>query len=234
MSLAPPTPPAPAPVPAPAAPAVPPRLLMTRAEFEAAADDPGTRCEWLGYTDETRDGEPLGEVWPRFGFDPDGSFLMANAIHSRISSNVFIALAGAVDRDRWYVLAQDAEVGCSTGRHRFPDIVVTPEPPEYAPAPGRVPRVLLNPAVCVEVLSDSTAAVDLTEKTADYLSVPSVTDYLVVGQTREVLHHRRASGEQPARWRVTRHTDPAAAVDLTAPPLTLPLADIYRRVPGAA
>ena len=44
-----------------------PRLLMTRAEFEAA-DKPGTRVEWLGNSGETRDGEILGRVWPVNGF----------------------------------------------------------------------------------------------------------------------------------------------------------------------
>lgn len=50
--------------------------------------------------------------------------------------------------------------------------------------------------------------------------------------TREVLHHRRGTDAAPARWDVTRLTKPGAAVTLEAPSPTLPLDDLYRRVPG--
>lgn len=204
---------------------------MTRAEFEAADACPGTRVEWLGTTDETRDGELLGEVRPRFGFNPDGSYAMANRTHGRIVTNLLSALLPAVDQEEWDVLTQDAEVGCPTGRHRFPDIVLTRLPAEYAPHPEDRELVLLNPSVCIEVLSDSTERVDLVDKPGDYLSIPSVTDYLVVAQNEpNVLHHRRNVEAQPAAWAVTRQTDPAGAVLLAEPAVELPLAKIYQRV----
>ena len=231
MSTAAPAPPPPAagcPPPAPAA--APPRLLMTRAEFEEADECPGTRVEWLGVSDETRRGEPLGLVWPRFGFNPDGTYAMANRTHGRIVSNLMLALGPQVDRDDWDLLTQDAEVGCLTGRHRFPDLVLTKLPAEYADHPRGRELVLLNPVVCVEVLSETTTAVDLRDKPADYLSVPTVTDYLVVAQdTPDVLHHRRAPGEPPA-WKVDRLRGFGAAVTLADPAVSLPLAGIYARV----
>ena len=231
MSIA-PAPPPPAVVPdLRAAPAAPPRLLMTRAEFETADDCPGTRVEWLGTTDETRHGEPLGLVWPRFGFNPDGSYAMANRTHGKIVSNLMLWIGPRIDRDEWDVLTQDAEVGCPTGRHRFPDLVLTRLPAQYADHPRDRELVLLNPSVCVEVLSEGTAVVDLRDKPADYLSVPSVTDYLVVAQTEPaVLHYRRVNAE-PDRWAVTRLTDLAASIELAAPAASLPLAEIYARVP---
>ncbi|QDT15669.1 Uma2 family endonuclease [Alienimonas californiensis] len=218
----------------PARPAEP-RLLMTRAEFEAADACPGTRVEWLGVTGETRDGEPLGHVRPRFGFNPDGSYAMANRQHSTLVTNLIALLLGAVDRDVWEVFTQDAEVGCLTGRHRFPDVVLTRLPARYADHPRDREFVLLNPSVCIEVLSEGTEAVDLRDKPGDYLSIPSVTDYLVVAQDEpNVLHHRRAAGgamnDEPAAWAVERIADLAATVTLTAPAATLPLAEIYKRV----
>ena len=219
-----------APVAVPPPPAAPPRLLMTREEFEIADCCPGTRVEWLGVSDETRGGEPLGLVWPRFGFNPDGSYSMANGTHGEIVSNVFGNLFTQIDRDAWQLLTQDGEVGCPTGRHRFPDVVLTPRPPRYADHPLGRRLVLLNPAICVEVLSEGTATVDLRDKPGDYLSVPTVTDYLVVAQTEPcVLHHRRVS-DQPDRWSVTRVTDTAGSVEVAAPAVTLPLAEIYARV----
>ncbi|NNJ25156.1 Uma2 family endonuclease [Alienimonas chondri] len=223
-------------------PATPPRLLMTRAEFEAAAEDPGTRVEWLGMTEETRDGEPLGEVWPRFGFpEHDGlsnerkGFALATALHSRIVTNLMGLLIAALDQDVWQIDSQALEVVCLTGRRRFPDVVLTRLPARYADHPRDRELVLLNPSVCIEVLSEGTEAVDLREKPADYLSIPSVTDYLVVAQDEpNVLHHRRASGgngaNEPSAWAVTRTTDLEASVSLAAPAATLPLAEIYKRI----
>ncbi|MFH5804692.1 Uma2 family endonuclease [Alienimonas sp. DA493] len=208
-----------------------PRLLMTRAEFEAADACPGTRVEWLGVTGETKAGEPLGLVRPRFGFNPDGSYAMANRTHDTIVTNLILLLGGLIDRDAWDLLTQDAEVACPTGRHRFPDLVLTRMPAEYAPHPRDRELILLNPSVCVEVLSEGTEAVDLRDKPGDYLSIPSVTDYLVVAQDEpNVLHHRRDPATQPAAWAVERVTDLAAAVTLAAPTATLPLAEIYKRV----
>ena len=223
-------PPAATPPVAPPAPA-PPRILMTRAEFETAGDCPGTRVEWLGVTDETRDGEPLGLVRPRFGFNPDGTYAMANSRHGRIVMNLIELLLGVVDRDVWRLLTQDGEVGCPTGRHRFPDVLLAREPAHYAPHPRGEEVVLLNPSVCFEALSDSTAAVDLGEKAGDYLSVPDVTDYVVVEQRRRrVIHYRRVADAVPARWDVTRLEAADAAVVLAAPAATLPLAEIYARI----
>ena len=229
MSTAAPAPP-PAAAPEPPRSAAPPRLLMTRAEFEKADECPGTRVEWLGVSDETRHGEPLGLVWPRFGFNPDGTYAMANRTHGKLVSNLLRIVLPQTPPDEWDVFTQDAEVACPTGRHRFPDLVLTRLPAEYAEHPRRREVVLLNPTVCVEVLSETTAAVDLRDKPGDYLSVESVTDYLVVAQDEpNVLHHRRAAG-RPAAWEVARLTDPAAAVTLAGPAVTLPLAEIYARL----
>ena len=233
-TLAPPPSPAaaPGPPPAPTRADASPRLLMTRAEFEAASDCPGTRVEWLGLTDETRGGQPLGLVWPRFGFDDDGSYAMANSRHGRIVMNLILLLGEQLDRDVWRMLTQDGEVGCPTGRHRFPDVVLAREPARYAPHPDGDEVVLLNPSVCFEVLSDSTESVDQRDKPADYLSVPDVTDYVVIDQrARRVWHRRRAAGAVPARWDVTRLEAADAVVRLAAPAATLPLTALYARVP---
>ena len=235
MSSAPPlAPPAAAP-PGPPAPVPPPRLLMTWAEWEAAAERTATRVEWLGESGETRGGEPLGVVWPVHGFAPDGSFEMATRPHNVIVTNLTLAFGNRIDLDAWSLQSQGAEMVCGTGRVRFPDVVLTREPAEYAPPayPGGE-RLLLNASVPVEILSRSTARVDLVEKAADYLATSSVTDYLIVHQDEvRVIHHRRAAADPAAprpRWEVTTHTDPAAAVELAAPAVRLPLAEVYARV----
>ena len=216
-----------------ASPAPTPRLLMTRAEFEAAAENPETRVEWLGVTGETRDGDPLGLVWPRFGFRDDGSYAMPTLRHATINMNVVLTLGGQFDREAWDFFTQDAEVACGTGRTRLPDAVLAKRPAEYVPHPrGEAgERLLLSPAVCFEVTSRGTASVDRSEKPGDYLSISTVTDYLVIDQAlRRVLHHRRAAGTGPPTWDVTTLDGPDDVVALAAPAVMLPLAEIYRGV----
>ncbi len=53
-----------------------------------------------------------------------------------------------------------------------------------------------EPLVVVEVLSPSTGAIDEGTKLIGYFSLPSVCHYLIVDvDERNVVHHRRASGE---------------------------------------
>ena len=207
-----------------------PRLLMTRAEFEAA-DKPGTRVEWLGNSGETRHGEVLGRVWPVHGFDSEGRYAMATGFHSEIVANLVLALGTRVDRDLIQIATQDAEVGLPTGRTRFPDVVLTPRPVLYAPHVEDKPLIVLNPAVVFEVLSESTAAVDEEDKPADYLSVETITDYVVIDQDRRRVRHRRRAGATPASWEVRTLTTPEDFVRLAEPNLEIPLSEIYARVP---
>ena len=225
-------PPAPA-QPEPAAPVSRPSAYsrMTYAEFEAAGEDPGTRVEWLGYTAERRDGEPLGAVQPVWGYNSDGSPAVPTPNHSTIVTNLTLEIGGRVDRDAWRLDAQGMEFVLPTGRWRYPDLMLTPEPVVYEPrADGRPGRVA-NAAVVIEILSESTETVDLGEKRADYLSAPSVTDYLVIDQDEPLIWHPARGGTPAApEWRIRRIEGVAETITLALPPLKLPLAAVYARV----
>ncbi len=82
------------------------------------------------------------------------------------------------------------------------------------------------PALIVEVLSPSTAAIDRREKRINYAQISSVEEYVIASQeARELLCHRRASN-----WVPERVSGPEASLELRSIGLTLPLADIYERV----
>ena len=224
------------------APAAPPpvrrkpgRLYLNRADYERFLETAERPHEWKCGIGLYEDGEELGEVLPVDGYDEDGNPAMATAAHSRISLALLVLLEAALRGQPFEAFAAPLGVRVAGGRGRFPDAAVAREPATFEPHPEDKQLVLTNPAVLVEVLSDSTEAEDLTTKLGDYASIPSVTDYLIFAQDeRLALHYSRPPGSAPADgWHVTRHAGPDAAVTLTAPAAKLPLRDLYARVlPG--
>lgn len=87
---------------------------------------------------------------------------------------------------------------------------------------------LLNFAVIVEVLSDSTHSYDRGEKFARCRSTPTLREYLVIDPERVYieLHTRRDDGA----WLLREITDLSATITLQAIPAALPLAEIYLNV----
>ncbi|MFD2180781.1 Uma2 family endonuclease [Rhodoplanes azumiensis] len=106
--------------------------------------------------------------------------------HWQIAANLFRALDSRVDHDRWAVLPEfGVDIGPSTVR--FPDIVVDP-----ADGPT-TDRTAMAPVVLAEVMSPSSERVDLGDKAAEHLTLPSHGTYLVVA------HDEVKPGSGPAR-----------------------------------
>jgi Uma2 family endonuclease len=95
--------------------------------------------------------------------------------HSIIVLNLALLLCTQLDPRQWMVLA---EFGLDAGPRtlRFPDIVVD----RAGGAPGDYTATA--PVLAAEVLSPSTAAIDLGDKAAEYLQSPSLAAYLVFAQ----------------------------------------------------
>src|SRR5262245_13861398 len=95
--------------------------------------------------------------------------------HGLIVRNVFAMLDRELDRRTWAVLT---EFGVDVGPRtiRYPDVVVDRR--------GAKPkdRTAKAPAFVVEVLSPSTATIDLGDKAAEYLQLSSLVAYLVLSQ----------------------------------------------------
>jgi Uma2 family endonuclease len=98
------------------------------------------------------------------------------------------------------------------------DLAVTCAPRE----PGR--RMVVEPVLVVEVLSPSTGQVDRWRKVADYRTVPSVQELLVVfSDERRVELQRRT----PGGWRVEDLIG-KAEVELSCCSSPIPLDAVYR------
>jgi Uma2 family endonuclease len=95
--------------------------------------------------------------------------------HGIIVRNLVISLYGQLDPRQWTVIS---EFGLDAGPRtlRFPDVIVD----RAGGAPGDLTATA--PVFAAEVLSPSTAAIDLGDKAAEYLRLPTLASYLVLAQ----------------------------------------------------
>jgi len=108
----------------------------------------------------------------------DGRVVMMPGVsrdHGLIVGNLYVELRRQLDRSKWSVIA---EFGLDSGPDtlRYPDIVV-----DRADGAGK-DYTASEPALLAEVLSPSTTAIDLGDKAAEYLQIPSLIAYLVLSQ----------------------------------------------------
>jgi Uma2 family endonuclease len=142
--------------------------------------------------------------------------------HNQICQNVRLALGAALAGRPCRIVGADQRVKVeSSSEYFYPDvIVVCGEPQLLDPSP----RSLVNPNVIVEVLSPSTERYDRGEKWAAYQTIPTLTDYVLIGtDRRRVEQHQRGDGDS---WtmRVLSLTAPLVLKDGTS----VELGDLYR------
>ena len=177
---------------------VQPNLRMTKAAFIEWSATAEERCELAG-----------GRVvmMPR-----------PSLAHGMIVMNLAFLLRTRLDLKQWVVIA---EFGLDAGPEtlRYPDIVV-----DRAGGPGKS-YTARTPVLLAEVLSPSSVATVLGDKTAEYLQVPSLLAYIVLSQDEpKAWVHVRTSANFTAPAVVT---GTEAVVQIAALQLELPMADIY-------
>jgi Uma2 family endonuclease len=143
--------------------------------------------------------------------------------HGLIAGNLFLALSHRLDRKQWSVIAEfglDAE----SETLRYPDIVV-----DRAGGPGG-DRTATAPILLIEVLSPSTAGIDLGDKAAEYLRLPGLAGYLVFSQDEVKVWTwmRSERGEFSAGPGILQGRE--AVVTIAALGIELPLSEIYAEV----
>jgi Uma2 family endonuclease len=143
----------------------------------------------------------------------------ASRAHGTIISNLIINLHGQLDRRQWTVIS---EFGLDAGPRtlRFPDVVVD----RAGGAPGDYTATA--PIFAAEVLSPSTASIDLGDKAAEYLRLPTLAAYLVLAQdeAKAWLWQRGDAGFPPGPSVIIGLDQ---VVDVAALGLRLPLATVY-------
>ncbi|HYN78257.1 MAG TPA: Uma2 family endonuclease [Lamprocystis sp. (in: g-proteobacteria)] len=174
--------------------------------LEGERADPEYRSEYVN-----------GEVFAMTG---------ARAEHNGIVTNLVRELSIQFKGRPCQVYANDMKVRVrSANAGHYPDIVAFCGAPEFLD--GRR-DVLMNPALIVEVLSNSTEAYDRGQKFRNYQQIPTLRDYLLVAQYQvRVEHYARGPDD---RWGLTPCTALPETLTLDSVGGTLALAEVYDKV----
>jgi Uma2 family endonuclease len=155
-------------------------------------------------------------------------FAMAGASrqHARIAANLAYLFVGQMKGRPCDVFSGDMRVKVSpTGLYTYPDASVVCGRPRFE---DKELDVLLNPTVIVEILSKSTEAYDRGEKFAQYRTLDTLTDYLLICQDKPLIE--RFTRQADGGWLLTDSAGLDAVMPIESIQCRLPLADVYDRV----
>ena len=145
--------------------------------------------------------------------------------HGAIAVNIASELRAALRGRGCRVLPSDVKVRTADGIMRYPDVSVVCGPSQYH---GKGRKVITNPLLIVEVLSDSTAMVDRGEKFREYLGIPSLTDYLLISQHGPLVEHYTRG--EAGHWDYQAVMGVESSLVIPSLAITLALADIYDQI----
>ena len=145
--------------------------------------------------------------------------------HSATATNLGRLLGNALEGRGCIALNSDMRVHIpATGRYVYPDGSVLCGAPEFT---DEQRDTLLNPAVVIEVLSDSSEAYDRGEKFAQYRTVRSLREYVLASRKApriEVFTRHEGGG-----W-MLREYGPGERATLESLGCTIAVDDVYRGV----
>src|SRR5262245_46258520 len=95
--------------------------------------------------------------------------------HALIASQLMRSLWARIDTKKWVVLGSDLAVDVGPDSLRYPDAIVDS-------IGGQRALLATGPVLIAEVLSPSSATLDLGDKAAEYLRLPTLAAYLVLSQ----------------------------------------------------
>ena len=156
-----------------------------------------------------------GEVFAMAGGSESHALIAANAIGAFIA-----ALRGQPCR----VYGSDMKLRIEAlDKFCYPDLMVLCEQGR------RTPRYVEAPRLIVEVLSESTESYDRGLKFEHYRTIPELSYYLLIDQTRPHAELFTRQGSAPV-WTLTETTGLDGLVELSPWGIELALAELYRDV----
>lgn len=149
----------------------------------------------------------------------------ASENHNVISSNLFGEVWTQIKNSECRVFSSDMRVKAKKGNYYYPDLVIVCGERKFE---DRKKDILLNPKVVIEVLSKSTKLKDRNEKLDSFMSLESLTDYVLVAQdTMRIEHFIKISKKE---WKVYLLTEKNDKLTLEAINCKVTLDEIYREV----
>jgi len=142
--------------------------------------------------------------------------------HWQITFNLAKALDARIDPIKWAVLL-DFGVNLPPESIRFPDVIID------CAGENSKDLTATAPVLIAEVLSPASERVDLGDKSAEYLRLPSLAAYLVLAQDQlKAWVWTRGTAGFPCGPEVVEGGE--AAIRVAAPGIDLLLSEIYARV----
>lgn len=169
----------------------------------------------LEQTDDWRYEYLAGDVFAMVGGSESHALIAANTL-----GTLSLALRGRPCR----VYGSDMKLHIAAlDKFCYPDLMVLCE------AGRRTPRYVEAPQLIVEVLSASTESYDRGLKFEHYRTIPELTDYLLLDQTRPHAELFSRQGHAPL-WTLTESTGWHSVITLNHWDIELALAELYRDV----
>ena len=151
----------------------------------------------------------------------------ASYAHNRICANMTVAIGSQLRGKSCSVVGSDQRLQILSGSaYMYPDVTVVCGKPEFNES--RKPETLLNPTLLVEVLSESTADKDRSEKFMLYRQLPSLQQYLMLDS--RTCHAELYTRQPNDYWLFMETRDPAAVLDLSSIACQVLLAEVYQGV----
>jgi len=149
----------------------------------------------------------------------------ASERHNVIAGNLYGLIWSQFRGRDCRVYASDMRVKIApTGMYTYPDIAALCGEPQLEDAHG---DTLLNPAVIVEVLSESTEKYDRGDKFAHYRRLETLREYVLVAQDKVRIEHYRRDREQ---WVLTEISDREDTLHLPSIDCRISIGAIYEKV----
>lgn len=150
----------------------------------------------------------------------------ASKKQSAIVPNLLYLLVGQLKARPCEVFSNHMRIKVSaTGLYTYPDVVVVCGAPRFD---DDQEDTLLNPTVIIEVLSKSTEAYDRGEKFAQYRTLESLRDYLLIAQDIARIEHFVRQADDS--WLFTERSGLDGAVVIPSIQCQLRLADVYDKI----
>jgi Uma2 family endonuclease len=155
-------------------------------------------------------------------------FAMAGASreHNLIVSSIIRMLGNQLLERNCNVYPSDMRVKIvNTGKYTYPDVAVVCGTERFE---DEHRDTLLNPAVIIEVLSDTTEAYDRGKKFENYQYIDSLREYILVAQ--EPYRIERYIRQNDKTWTYTEFHEAEEKVELSTIGCELSLQDVYAKV----